>query len=280
MRRLVVSAVVVGGFALLAGCTPGQEGSLKRLGLPTSASDRAPYMHNLWIGTWIAAGAVGLIVWGLIAWVSFRYRNRGDLLPRQNRYNLPMEVFYTIAPFIIIGVLFYYTIIAQDHITAKVEKPQHTIDVVGQKWAWTFNYREAANPDVKSDVYETGTIQDNANLYLPVGESVRFILSSPDVDHSFWVPAFYEKLDVIPGRNNSFDITPNKIGVFRGKCAELCGTYHSRMLFDVHVVTKAEYDAHMLDLVGAGQTGVAKGPANADPQGAAKQNQLQEAGTR
>lgn len=264
----------------LAGCTPGQAGSLGRLGLPTSATDRAPSTNSLWIGTWIAALAVGLIVWGLIGWASLRYRNRGDLLPRQNRYNLPMEVFYTLAPFIIIGVLFYYTILAQDRMTAKVDKPDHTIDVVGQKWAWTFNYREANNPDVKSDVYETGTILNNANLYLPVGESVRFVESSPDVNHSFWVPAFYEKLDVIPGKNNSFDVTPNKEGVFRGKCAELCGTYHSRMLFTVHIVSKQEYNAHLAALVAAGQTGVAKGAADADPQGAAKENQLKEAGTR
>jgi len=279
-RRPVVSLVVGAAAVALAGCTPGQAGSLSRLGLPTSATDRAPTTNSLWIGTWIAALAVGLIVWGLIGWASLRYRNRGDLLPRQNRYNLPMEVFYTLAPFIILGVLFYYTILAQDRVTAKVDKPDHTIDVVGQKWAWTFNYREANNPDVKSDVYETGTIQKNSELYLPVGESVRFVESSPDVNHSFWVPAFYEKLDVIPGKINSFDVTPNKEGVFRGKCAELCGTYHSRMLFTVHIVSKQEYNAHLMTLKAAGQTGVAKGAADADPKGSAKENQLQEAGTR
>jgi cytochrome c oxidase subunit 2 len=264
----------------LAACDAGQVGALKRLGLPPSASDRAPYIHDLWIGAWIAALAVGVGVWGLIGWASLRYQRRGDLLPKQNRYNLPMEVFYTIAPFIIIGVLFYYTIIAQDAVTAKVDKPQHTIDVVGQKWAWTFNYREAGNADVKQDVWETGTIQRPADLYLPVGETVRFQESSPDVNHSFWIPAFYMKLDVIPGRLNSFDATPNKIGTFTGRCAELCGTYHARMLFTVHVVSVADYNAHLKTLAAAGQTGVAKGPAVPDPQGEAKKNQQVEAGTK
>jgi cytochrome c oxidase subunit 2 len=279
-RRLLVGSIVTVAVLALAGCSAGDVGALKRLGLPTSASDRAPYIHNLWIGAWIAALVVGVGVLGLIMWASLRYQRRGGTLPKQNRYNLPMEVFYTLAPFIIIGVLFYYTIIAQDAVTAKVDKPQHTIDVVGQKWAWTFNYREAGNAAVGQDVWETGTINEPTELYLPVGETVRFQESSPDVNHSFWIPAFYMKLDVIPGRLNSFDVTPNKIGVFNGKCAELCGTYHSRMLFTVHIVSVEDYNAHLKTLAAAGQTGVAKGPAVPDPQGEAAKNQQVEAGTK
>ena len=123
-------------------------------------------------------------------------------MPPQNRYNLPMEIFYTIAPFIIIGVLFYYTVLAQNNVLAKVAEPDVTVDVVGQKWSWTFNYKSADNPAVGEDVYEAGTINKTPTLYLPVNKSVRFNLSSPDVIHSFWIPAFYTKMDVIPGRNN------------------------------------------------------------------------------
>jgi cytochrome c oxidase subunit 2 len=271
-RRSLLAAGTGVAVLALAGCTDSQVDALQRLGLPVAASDRAPHIHDLWIGTWIAAGAIGVLVWGLIAWVSFRYRARGSLLPKQNRYNLPMEVFYTLAPFIIIGVLFYYTILAQDRVTAKVPEPDHQINVVGQRWSWTFNYAEADNPAVGSDVWESGTISENPNLYLPVGKSVRFTLSSPDVNHSFWIPAFYEKLDVIPGRLNTFDVTPNKEGVFVGKCAELCGTYHYAMLFSVHIVSEQEYNAHLKGLVAIGQTGTAKGPAIPDPQGSAKIN--------
>jgi cytochrome c oxidase subunit 2 len=249
---------------LLAGCSAGQVGELKRLGLPEAASDRAPAMFDLWIGSWIAAGIVGVVVWGLIGFIVIRYRRRNNVLPKQNRYNLPMEIFYTIAPFIIVGVLFFYTILAQNEVTAKVPEPDLTVDVVGQKWSWSFNYREADNPAVGQDVYEVGTINATPDLYLPVGKSVRFNLSSPDVIHSFWVPAFYYKLDVIPGRVNSFDATPNKLGVFRGKCTELCGTYHSAMLFNVHVVPEAEYNAYLKQLASKGQIGVVKGPALPD----------------
>jgi cytochrome c oxidase subunit II len=191
-----------------------------------------------------------------------RFKTKHNEMPRQSRYNLPMEIMYTIAPFIIIGVLFYYTILAQNAVTKDVAEPDVTIDVVGQKWSWTFNYKAANNPAVGSDVYEAGTINKTPTLYLPVGKTVRFNLSSPDVIHSFWVPAFYRKLDVIPGKlNQHIDLTPTKEGTFRGKCAELCGTYHSAMLFNVAVVSESDYNAYLKTLVAKGQVGVAKGPA-------------------
>jgi cytochrome c oxidase subunit 2 len=274
-------AVLATGAALLAltGCS-GQDVALKRLGLPQAASAQAPEISHLWIGTWIAAGAIGIFVWGLIGWVVIRYRSHTNEMPRQNRYNLPMEIFYTIAPFVVIGVLFYYTILAQNAVTAESKNPDVTVDVVGQKWSWTFNYKSAQDPAVGADVYEVGTIQATPDLYLPVDKTVRFNLSSPDVNHSFWVPAFYEKRDIIPGRNNNIEITPNRIGTYRGKCAELCGTYHQSMLFTVHIVPQDEYTAYLKTLAAKGQVGEAKGASNADPQGTAKIYQGEEVGER
>lgn len=276
--RRSLFAVSASALVFLAGCSESSSKELKRLGLPEPASDRAPFIHDLWIGTWITAAIVGVGVWGLIGWVVVRYKTNHNDMPRQTRYNLPMEIFYTVAPFIVIGVLFYYTIIAQTAVQAKVSEPEVRMDVVGQKWSWTFNYREADNPAVGSDVWEAGTILETPDLYLPVNKSVRFTLSSPDVIHSFWVPAFYQKLDVIPGRLNTFDMTPNKEGVFAGKCTELCGTYHSAMLFNVHVVSEEDYNAYLKTLVDKGQTGVAKGAKNADPVGANAQFDQQKVG--
>lgn len=264
MRRLLLVASPLALLGL-AGCSASTVEEWQRLGLPAPAGDRAPFIHDLWIGTWIAGLIVGVLVWGLIGWAALRYKRKDpNEMPKQNRYNLPMEIMYTIAPFIIIGVLFYYTILAQNQVLAKEPEPAHTIDVVGQKWSWTFNYREAGNPDVGADVWEAGTINSSPDLYLPVGEPVRFNLSSPDVIHSFWIPSFYTKLDVIPGRNNSFDATPTQVGVFPGKCAELCGTYHSAMIFNVHIVPREEYNAYLKGLAARGQTGVAKGHAAAN----------------
>lgn len=257
VSRLLLAGLGVGALAL-AGCSAAGPGLPSRLGLPPAASDRTVYTHHLWIGAWIAAFGVGAAVWGMIVWCVIRYRRRKPGVPRQNRYNLPIEIFYTVTPFIMIGVLFYFTVLTQDRVQARVAKPDHTITVVAQKWNWSFNYEEANNPAVGQAVWESGTIQHPADLYLPVGQSVRFELHSADVIHSFWVPAFYEKLDVVPGRNNSLDLTPTKKGVFAGKCAELCGTYHSAMLFNVHIVSPQEYDAHLKSLAAKGQTGQLK----------------------
>jgi len=141
----------------------------------------------------------------------------------------------------------------------------HTVNVVGSKWSWTFNYmgEDAVDGD---NVYTVGTPADFPTLVLPVNESVDINLSSPDVIHSFWVPAFLFKLDVIPGRDNSFSFTPIREGTFAGKCAELCGVYHSRMLFNVKVVSAEEYDARLQALKERGNVGVAKGGVDATTQ--------------
>ena len=247
---------------VLSGCSAETLAQWGRFGLPEGATDRAPFIGNLWVGSWVASLVIGVFVWGLIGWVVVRYRRKGhDEHPRQTRYNLPMELLYTLVPFLIIGVLFFYTVHAQNGVLAKdPTQPATTVNVIGQKWSWTFNYLEADNPAVGAVVHEVGTIDKIPDLYLPVNKKVRFNLASADVIHSFWVPAFYFKLDVIPGHPNSFEVTPDKVGVYNGKCAELCGTYHAAMLFTVHVVTEDEYHAYLNQLKSAGQTGEIKAP--------------------
>src|SRR5690606_3835359 len=100
--------------------------------------------------------------------------------------------------------------------------------------------------------YDEGTMPV---LYLPVGEKVEIKLESRDVAHSFWVIDFLYKKDMIPAKSNYMYFVPLKEGVFRGKCAELCGEYHADMLFTVHVVSEAEYEAHIEELRAAGNEG-------------------------
>lgn len=252
-RRLVPAVVLAATLVTLSGCSAEQTEQWKRLGLPEPASEQSSVVENLWIGTWIAAIGVGLLVWGLILFAAFRYRRRNPDLPPQTRYNLPIEALYTVAPFAIIGVLFYFTVEGQNKLLETSDNPDVTIGVVGQQWSWTFNYLD-------EDVYEVGTTVEPPTLYLPVDQKVRFELESPDVIHSFWVPSFYFKLDVIPGRTNVFEVVPNKEGTFAGKCAELCGAYHARMLFNVEVVSQEEYDRQMEALRAKGQTGRVEAP--------------------
>lgn len=263
-RRVAASAVGLPLLLTLTGCSEDTVDSLKRLGLPEATSDRATYVHDLWIGSWIAAGIVGVFVWGLILWVAFRYRRRSDdELPDQVRYNLPIEVLYTIAPLIVIAVLFFFTIETQNKQLAPVANPDHTVLVVGQQWSWTFSYLGEATVDGQ-DVYDLGTPAQLPELWLVEGETVTFELRSPDVIHSFWVPSFAMKLDVVPGRENAFSVTPTLAGEFAGRCAELCGWQHARMLFTLKVVDQAAFDAHLQDLRDAGQIGAPKGGENAD----------------
>ncbi|ROR55556.1 cytochrome c oxidase subunit 2 [Luteococcus japonicus] len=269
-------ALGLGGALLLGltGCSTGEgRGTWSRMGMVEPASDRAPFMSDLWIGAWIACAVISVMVWGLIFYAMYKFRRReGNQVPRQTRYHVPLEVLYTVVPFLIIIVLFFYTVRAENRVLAKTE-PAHTVNVVGQKWSWSFNYMEQDNAKIGAVAHEVGTIEKIPDLYVPVNKPIRFNLESADVIHSFWVPAWYFKLDVIPGHKNSFDVTPTKLGTFDGKCAELCGTYHAAMLFTVHVVTEEEYNAYVKGLVAKGQTGERKPPsaASALPSAPAKE---------
>jgi len=215
---------------------------------------------SLWNGSWIAAWLVGFLVWGLIIWCVIAYRRRRDEtgFPAQIRYNLPLEILYTVVPVMMVAVLFFYTARDEAAIADVSAKPDVRINVVGKQWAWDFNYMNENVYDAGIQGQTTGkpgVESELPTLYLPVNQRVQFELTSRDVIHSFWIPAFLYKLDVIPGVRNVFQVVPGRTGTFRGKCAELCGEYHSEMLFNVKVVSLAEYQAHIQQLRAAGQVG-------------------------
>jgi cytochrome c oxidase subunit 2 len=258
------------GVLLLGACSSAEESSIKRLAQPEGVTDRTDAMASLWMGSWLAAMIVGVVVWGLIfyACVAFR-RRRDDEVPVQTRYNLPLEILYTVAPVIVVLVLFYFTIVVQNDTLAEASesgKADHEVTVVGQQWSWTFNYMKDPALDGETTVFEAGTPANRPTLVLPVDKSVKITLRAADVNHSFWVPAFLFKMDVIAGKENDFSFTPTREGTFVGRCAELCGTYHSRMLFDVKVVDEAEYASYLKTLEDQGNIGPALGGSEIDQQ--------------
>ncbi|EWT00564.1 cytochrome C oxidase subunit II [Intrasporangium oryzae NRRL B-24470] len=256
-RGLRLTGLVAVGMLALSGC----QGQVSNGYLPNAVSDSGVRVTNLWVGSWIAVLAVGAITWGLMLYAAIRFRKRrGDeTLPVQLRYNVPVELLYTIIPVFMVAVFFYYTARDEAALTDTSKKPDVTISVVAKQWSWDFNY-------VDSNVHETGAHtelngQEGARakmpvLYLPVNKRVEFVLNSRDVIHSFWVPAFMTKLDIIPGKTNKLQIVPTETGTFQGKCAELCGAYHSQMLFMVKIVSQEEYDQQMSRLAELGQTGL------------------------
>ncbi|MBA3744150.1 MAG: cytochrome c oxidase subunit II [Sporichthya sp.] len=230
-------------------CTGCNDEDLPRLGFPTPATEESPRILLMWQGSWLAAIITGAVVWGLIVWSCIFHRKKhADDIPIQTRYNLPIEALYTILPFVMVVVLFYFTERDQSIILDEDRPADLTVNVVGRQWSWSFNY-------VTQNAYETGTPAQQPELWLPVNKLVHFDVTSADVIHSWWVPNFLFKMDVIPGRTNTFELTPNKLGTFSGKCAELCGRDHSRMFFTVKVVSEDEYRAHIDELKKNGQQG-------------------------
>jgi len=253
LKRLARGLSAGAGLLLFAGCSAESKFQLSHWAMPeVDATDRAPYIYNLWKWGWIAALITGVIVWGLMFYAAAKFRRRhDDEIPVQTRYNLPLEIFYTFVPIVMVVVFFAHTVKAQNAVLEPVDNPDHVIDVVGQQWSWTFNYTDEDVANGKN-VYESGSGSYVPTLVLPEGESVQFNLRSPDVIHSFWVTGFLMKMDVIPGKVNRLWLTPTKEGEYVGKCAELCGAYHSRMLFNVKVVSPDEYDAYLRDQIEQG----------------------------
>ncbi|MBM6402429.1 cytochrome c oxidase subunit II [Phycicoccus sp. MQZ13P-5] len=256
------------GTLALGGCASGDlRGDHTTGWLPHAVTEGGERVTSLWIGAWIAAIAVGLLVIGLIVWCIAAYRRAHDdtELPVQLRYNIPIEILYTVVPMLMVVVLFYYTARDEAYLVDTSKKPDLTVNVVGKQWSWDFNYVEDDTHEVGTQAILTGkpgAEETIPTLYLPVGERVEFVLTARDVIHSFWVPAFLQKMDMIPGRVNRFQVVPTQEGQFKGKCAELCGAYHSQMLFNVKVVSREEYDAHMADLRAADQTGLLNNTLN------------------
>ena len=268
-RRLRWAAIPIAATLAiaLAGCTstqlhgflPGFEDAGAKA--VTNQTDR---VAGLWTTSWIVLLIVGLITWGLILWAVVVYRRRKGQtgLPVQLRYHMPIEIFYTVVPLILILGFFSFTARDQAAIEARFDKPDVKIQVMAKQWAWDFNY-------VNEDVYSSSIqVQPNPGgapgsraeetlptLVLPVGKKIEFALDSRDVVHSFWIIDFLYKKDVIPGKTNYMSVIPERVGTYAGKCAEFCGEYHSLMLFNVKVVSPEDYAAYIDTLRARGNVG-------------------------
>lgn len=253
----------------LAGCSPTELNGF----LPgfvedgTAATNQTERVSGLWVNSWIVLLVVGVITWGLMAWAAIAYRRRKGQtgLPVQMRYNMPIEIFYTIVPLLLVLGMFFFTARDQTAIETQWDDPDVEITAIGKQWAWDFMY--AGEDDDLSDAVWTMGIQAQPDkdgnidqeqlptLVLPVDQDVTIHLQSRDVIHSFWIIDFLYKKDMYIGKDNTWSFTPTRVGEFEGKCAELCGEYHSMMLFNVKVVEQAEYDAYVEELREKGNTG-------------------------
>jgi cytochrome c oxidase subunit 2 len=259
-RSRRAKAVRLGALAVLllalAGCSPND--TFTRMGFPDPITKQGNIALSLWQGSWIAGLLVGAVVWGMILIAVVFHRRRGNKLPPQVRYNMPIEILYTVVPFVLIAVLFYYTAKDENTIDAIPNNPAVTVNVTGFQWSWQFDYPQSGVVTNGQMWNPAETDAENEKqlplLEIPANETVKFNLTSPDVIHAFWVPEFLFKRDVVPGHPNHFSVTATKTGTYIGHCSELCGLYHSRMLFTLKVVTPAQYQTWIAQQKAAQQT--------------------------
>jgi cytochrome c oxidase subunit 2 len=287
----------------LSGCSWQQ---VLGLGWPNGITHEAESNRELWLGAVIASLVVGAIVWGLIFWAAAFHRKKATdtELPRQFGYNMPLELVLTVTPFLMISVLFYFTVVVQERMLHLASDPEVVVDVTSFQWNWKFGYQkvdfkdgtlkyDGADPARKAamvskpegkdkhgeelvgpvrgrntsdrtylnfDKVETvGTSTEIPVLVLPAGKRIEFVLASADVVHAFWVPEFLFKRDVMPDPEANHSVNRyqveeiTKTGAFVGRCAEMCGTYHSMMNFEVRVVQPNDFKAYLQQRI-AGKT--------------------------
>jgi cytochrome c oxidase subunit II len=231
-RRRALLAVAVAGLCLvLAGCA-------SDLGMPEPVTTQGTHSRDLWRVFVVIALIIGTIVYLLVGFVVIRYRrNRsGGGMPSQRQYHVPIEIIYTAIPLVIVGVLLGLSIRTERNVTALKSDPDVTVRVVGFQWQWQFNY-------VGTNIVITGVPGKEPVLMLPTDRTVQLDLQTADVIHSFWVPHFIEKRDLIPRVTNSIDVNIKQTGQWAGVCSEFCGLDHTDMRFTVRAVSPSDFDA-------------------------------------
>jgi cytochrome c oxidase subunit 2 len=229
VRRWGAGLAAAAGSLLLTSC------HLPTFGDPGGAStSQGKSILHLWQGFFIAAMAVGAIVWALIFYVVIRYRKRGDEVPSQRQYNIPIEVIYTAIPVVIVAVLFGFTVHTQRRVDRVSATPAVSIKVTAYQWGWRFDYTGRG-------LTVSTQNQQAPTLVLPAGQTVGITLVSADVVHSFWVPDFLFKRDAVPGFTNHFDLDIQRAGTYGGRCSAFCGLRHDEMRFTVEALSPADF---------------------------------------
>jgi len=248
LARLGVPGLAAVGLAVACGVALG--GCSSRGGLPESATTQGESVIELWRIFLVLAVLVALLIWVLTCYVvitGLRRRRAAEaeeaaaadgteVLPRQKQYNLKLEIFYTAMPVLLVSVLLVFTFHADNVLTDLQPTPALTVKVTGFQWQWQFEYDQP-------HLTIAGDPGDPPTLVLPVGRVVRFELHATDVIHSFWVPEFLEKRDLIPGIDNQIQVEVQRPGEWVGRCAEYCGFNHGQMTFDVQAIPADQYDA-------------------------------------
>jgi cytochrome c oxidase subunit II len=265
---LAIAAVALGYD--IAGAA---QGFVTGLYPPRAVTVEGAQIRDLYTIVFLIAVAVFVLVEGLIIWSVIRYRRKpgDDTLPPQTHGNNLAELVWTIVPTIIVVFLFVISWQTLNAVDTAAANPDTRIRAVAGQFQWQFDYlSEDGQTVLFTQNLPTG---EDGGMAVPAGRTVQLTLTSPDVIHAFYVPQFLFKRDVVPGQVNQFDFTINESDAgqtFRGQCAELCGAGHRLMLFDVHAMTPADFDAWLQEKIDQGNA-TPPPPPSGEPGGPALQ---------
>lgn len=222
-QRVAVSFLLFALTAvLMAGCSAESPSTL------TAASDNGTRISGLFYFIFWVAVVVFVIVESLLLYSVIRFRRKSESdMPTQIHGNTRLEIAWTLAPAIVLAVVFvltYQTLLAM----ASAPKDSLQVHITAHQWWWEVEY-----PDL-------GVLTAN-EIHLPVAQSAQFTLESKDVIHSFWIPELNGKTDVVPGKKNVNWFMPTQVGTYHAQCAEFCGAEHADMRFSVVVDSKADF---------------------------------------
>ncbi len=236
------------GLAVAAPMAAGGCNFYPTYGASRGATKQGQDTFKLYSGMMTTGIIVGGLVALLIIWTLVRYRKRSDEMPRQFHESIPIEILYTAIPILIVGVLFAYTVLTENNVDATVPAnatvastgtPAVNVRVTAFQWGWRFDY-PSLNVGVAGETTQ-GPNNHGPQMVVPVGQTVQITLVSDDVIHGFYVRDFNFSRYALPGVTNVFDLTVLNSGTYNGQCTQICGLYHSEMLFSVKAVSPAAF---------------------------------------
>ncbi len=230
--------------------TPGIGQPTDRIGLQPQFTDigrEAVWFHNSILMPIITVITIFVLL--LLVWVVIRYNRRSNPVPSRTSHNTAIEIIWTVAPVLI---LLFIAVPSIKLLAAQFStpKPDLTVKVIGHQWYWSYQYPDNGDFEVVSNILTeaqdkaTGQPRQlgvDARMVVPVNSVIKIITTSDDVIHSFAVPAFWTKMDAVPGRLNETWFKVTRPGLYYGQCSELCGARHSFMPIAVEVVSKAQF---------------------------------------
>lgn len=249
------SAIALTAVALLmAGCNVGPE----TLGQPTDGAidlqgAAAPLKHEaIWFHNAVLMPVITIItllVLGLLTWIVIRYNAKANPTPAKWSHNTLIEIIWTIVPVVILIViaLFSFRLLFKYH---DMPDPDLTVKVTGNQWNWAYEYPDQGIAEYISNMKPEDEapphlfrLAADEPMVVPVGKTVRLLVTAADVIHAVALPAFGLKTDAVPGRVNETWFTAERVGTYYGQCSELCGVDHAFMPIEIRVVTEAEFAA-------------------------------------